>query len=504
MWALALCVAVCEVAWGPVAGLCMANDDLKFVRLPARELPWAEALADAWRTQPSFRPMEVIMAHLSDPVSLECPWVAPVQAAGLVALSLATVALARAALPGLPLLWPASLLLVLLSPATTASVWQMDSCSQTWTAALGAWGVWLALRWMDGCMQGRSRWRTLVALSVVMIAGLTIKENFYGWALGLAASSSVAVALVARRDRAIAQRAAWVCAPVIGIPMAHLACRLAWSALPGLFAGSGDGSRYQAEFGTNLLVNMAVSLAGTAGIGPFHLVLDSDASAVLRVLPIVATGVVVGVTILGLGAAALDADAARGVRWPAVAFASAASILSLAATIPMPAVSELYGLGANIGAALLTAASAAALWRTGDRARRAAPRAALASCLAFVAVIGTYGLVSRAGHFRAVWCAVRELNGAIVSFQASLPPMPAGDLRVAGMVHVPSSCLVGGTHSQYVMPPLQVFDHTLTEEWLARRDPSRRVVFSIGTSPAKPRPNEIVLDCASLPQHGHW
>jgi hypothetical protein len=63
---------------------------------------------------------------------------------------------------------------------------------------------------------------------------------------------------------------------------------------------------------------------------------------------------------------------------------------------------------------------------------------------------------------------------------------------------------VGITHSQYVMPPLQVLDLNLTEEWLARRDPARRIVFSIGTSPREPRPNELVLDCAALPQHGHW
>ena len=38
----------------------------------------------------------------------------------------------------------------------------------------------------------------------------------------------------------------------------------------------------------------------------------------------------------------------------------------------------------------------------------------------------------------------------------------------------------------------------------ARRDPSRPIVFSIGTAPSVPLPREIVLDCSSIPRHGPW
>lgn len=504
LWAAVALVAGFQMCWGGAAGLRLANDDLKFVRLPERELPLAEALDVAWRTQPSFRPLEVVMAHLSDPVSLSCPWVVPVQAAGLVALLLATLALARASLPGHQALWPVALLMVLLSPATTASLWQMDACSQTWSAALGAWSVWLAWRWIDGCACGQSHWRALAALCATMTVGLTVKENFYGWAIGLAAASAWMCVRAFTRDRLAAGRMAWVSIPVILFPLVHLACRWRWSALSGLMGGSGEESRYQAEFGTNLLVNGAVSVAGAIGVGPFHLVLDPDASMALRALPAVATCTVVGLILLGLGLAAIDRRAAAGVRWSALGVTVMASVGSLAATIPMPAVSELYGLGANVGGALLAVAAGAVLWRAGVGAHHARARTAIAAAAIAVAVIGTYGLVSRAIHFRAVWCAVRTLNGAIVAFQPTLPQVRAGESRAAGMVHVPTACLVGATHSQYVMPPLQVLDHNLTEEWLARRDPSRRVVFSIGTSPRTPRPNELVLDCAALPQHGHW
>jgi hypothetical protein len=504
LWAMVLCAATFEVAWGPAAGLCMANDDLKFVRMPARELPLWDAIADAWRTQPSFRPLEIAMAHVSDPVALVCPWVPPVQGAGLCALMLATLALARRALPGVRALWPATLLLVLLSPATTASVWQMDSCSQTWSAALGAWGTWLAWRWIDAPAQGARPWWALGTLCALMAFGLTVKENFYGWALGLTVAS-VGIAVVrARHDWASACRALWVLVPLAVVPMAHLACRWQWSALSGLVSGTGDGTRYKAEFGMNLLVNAAVSLAGAVGLGPFHLVLDGEAPSALRLLPVAATGLVVAAILIALGAVALDAKSVRGVRWTALGFVSCASVLSLSATIPMASVSELYGLGANVGCAMLAAAGIAALWRSGDVSRRAIARACVVVGAVVAGGIGSYGLASRALHFGVVWDTVRTLNDAIVSLQPTLAPRRAGDPSAAGMVHVPTVCLVGGTHSQYVMPPLQSLDLNLTEAWLARRDPSRRIVFSIGTSPQSPRPHEIVLDCASLPQHGHW
>jgi hypothetical protein len=504
LWAMVLCVAAFELAWGPAAGIRMANDDLKFVRMPSRELPMWDAIADAWRTQPSFRPLEIAMAHGSDPVTLACPWVVPVQGAALCALMLVTVGLARKALPGMRALWPLALLLVLLSPATTASVWQMDSCSQTWSAALGASGTWLAWRWIDAPERDGRPWWALAALGVVMAVGLTVKENFYGWALGLTVATVGVAVAHGRHGWASARHTLWALVPVAIVPIAHLMCRWQWSALSGLLAGSGEGTRYKAEFGMNLLVNTAVSLAGALGIGPFHLVLDGEAPAALRLLPILAAALVVAVILVAIGAAALDAKSVRGVRWSALAFMSCASVLSLSATIPMPSVSELYGLGANVGCALVVAAGIAVLWRTGDATGWSTARACVVVGAVGTGCIGSYGVVSRAYHFRVVWDTVRTLNDAIVSFQPTLVPRRVGDPSAAGMVHVPTVCLVGGTHSQYVMPPLQALDLNLTEAWLARRDPSRRIVFSIGTSPKAPRPHETVLDCAALPQHGHW
>ena len=502
-----IAVAVCTAAillWPVVGDIRIANDDIKFVRGPGAELPLADALSDAWRSQPIFRPLEILMAHSSDPVTLACEAVVPVQAAGLVALMAAIAALSRQALPGVPAVRPLAAMLVLLSPATTASVWQMDSCSQTWSAALGAWSTWLAWRWLEGCSVARPSWWLLVALLAVFPIGLTIKETFYGWALGLWTASAVSILSLWRHDRMAARRALWVMVPLTVIPAAHLVLRWQWSALPGVLGGAADGSRYQAEFGTNLLVNSAASIAGAVGMGPFHLLLDQNASVALRLLPVMATGAVIGVILVGMFVAALDSERARAVAWPALIFAASASILSLSATIPMPAVSELYGLGANVGSALLLAAGTAVVWGGSARKARAVARPVVAIALATTVAIGGIGLVSRAVHFAVVWTTVRSLNDAIVGFQAALPAVPAGSQQAAGMVHVPTSCLVGATHSQYVMPPLQVLDLVLTEEWLNRRDPSRRIAFSIGTSLSSPRPDELVLDCNSLPRHGHW
>jgi len=504
LWALVAAAVAFEILWAPAAGIRIANDDLKFVRMPSRDLPMWDAVADAWLTQPSFRPLEIVMAHLSDPVTLACPWVVPVQGVGLCALVLVTLALARQALPGLRALWPVAPLLVLLSPATTASVWQMDSCSQTWSAVLGAWGVWLAWRWIDAPACGVRPWWALATLCVVMAVGLTVKENFYGWALGLTVATVGVMGAQARHGWATARRTLWVLVPVALVPVVHVMCRWQWSALSGLIAGSGDGTRYKAEFGMNLLVNTAVSLAGAVGIGPFHLVLDGEALAPLRILPLMATALVVAVILIALGSAALGAASVRGVRWTALGFVSCASVLSLSATIPMPSVSELYGLGANVGCALLATVGIAALWQAGAASGRPVMRGSVVAGAVVAVGIGSYGLVSRASHFGVVWDTVRTLNDAIVSFQPTLVPRRAGDTSAAGMVHVPTVCLVGGTHSQYVMPPLQTLDLNLTEAWLARRDPSRRIVFSIGTSPKSPRANELVLDCVALPQHGHW
>jgi hypothetical protein len=486
--------------WPLIGDIRIANDDIKFVRGPGSDLPLTDALSHAWRSQPIFRPLEIIVGHLSDPRTLRSPWAMAVQAAGLLALLAGVRALCMQVMPGCRLAQPIVMLLVLLSPATTVSVWQMDACSQTWTAALGVWSAYLAWRWICSTgAGGRPAW-CLFMLAFVLALGLMIKENFYGWSLGLGVASVAAILWKLRQGWRTAAATSPVLLPVVGVTLLHLATRIRWSALLGTLNSDGE-SRYQAEFGANLLVNALASAGAAVGSGPFHAIGDADAGTLLRMLPLVTIAVIAAVTLFGLGCALVERGGA-GVRWSALSFVSAACMFSLSATIPMGSVSELYGCGANVGCAMLAVAGALALWSAGGG--HAFLRTFVAGAFVAVLAIGAYGVISRAIHFRVVWTATGMLNDSIVRFQATLAPVAAGSGALAGTVHAPTECLRGYTHSQYVMPPLQALDVQLMREWLRRQDPSRPIEFSIGTSPRSPRPNELVLDCASLPRHGHW
>lgn len=499
-WSAVAASTAAILLWPLIGDLRIANDDIKFVRGPGRDMPLMEALADAWRSQPIFRPLEIIVGHLSDPLTLESPWSIAVQAAGLLALLAGIRALCIEAMPGHRLAQPFVMLLLLLSPATTVSVWQMDACSQTWTAALGVWSAHLAWRWIgaEGA-SARPLW-CLPALAATMTVGLMIKENFYGWALGLAVACMATVVWRWCRGWRDTAAASLVLLPVIGITLLHLALRIWSSALLGTLGGNGE-SRYQAEFGANLLVNALASLGAAVGTGPFHSIADGESGAILRLMPLLTIALIAALILFGLGIASVERRLA-GVTWGALAFACTACILSLAATVPMGSVSELHGCGANVGCAMLAVAGSLALWGAGGG--HAVLRTVVAGAFGIVIAIGAYGLVSRAHHFRVVWSATRAMNESIVAFQSTLTPAASGSAAPAGVVHAPTECLRGFTHSQYVMPPLQALDVQLMEDWLRRRDPSRPIAFSVGTAPRDPRPNELVLDCTALPRHGHW
>jgi hypothetical protein len=154
LWCIVAALACFVVAWPALHGLTATNDDIKFLRTTDRGLSAWGAIANAWKTSPAFRPMEILVAAGGDDVTLECPWVIPVHAAGLAVLAVAVVGLVRRAIPGSAAAAPLALLWILLSPATTVSAWQMDCGSQTWSAALGAWAMLLAWRAFDAAHFG--------------------------------------------------------------------------------------------------------------------------------------------------------------------------------------------------------------------------------------------------------------------------------------------------------------------------------------------------------------
>jgi hypothetical protein len=66
----------------------------------------------------------------------------------------------------------------------------------------------LAWRAFDAARGGRVAWSTLGWLALVFLLGVNVKETFYGWSAAIGTATIVAAALLARRDRAAALRAA--------------------------------------------------------------------------------------------------------------------------------------------------------------------------------------------------------------------------------------------------------------------------------------------------------
>jgi len=83
LWAVFGLLLAFIAAWPVWRGIVVMNDNMKFLRSSACELPLGEELRLAWSASPTFRPMEIVVGRLCDPVTLACPWVMPVQMAGL-------------------------------------------------------------------------------------------------------------------------------------------------------------------------------------------------------------------------------------------------------------------------------------------------------------------------------------------------------------------------------------------------------------------------------------
>ena len=177
---------------------------------------------------------------------------------------------------------------------------------------------------------------------------------------------------------------------------------------------------------------------------------------------------------------------------------------SLVVVLPMGSVSELYCLGANVGAAVFAAASLCALWSPLAADERVLCRAVAVPCAIAVVGVGMLGLASRAYHHRVTWQYARACNEAILGHLRTVPPVdPAGD-RAACVVYLPGPCIIGRTYGQYVIPPAQAIGLDETAPWLRRRDPSRPVAFTVSAPGSDVRSVDLVLDCASMPQRVRW
>ena len=501
-WALTLLLALFVGLWPTLAGERVTNDDLKFVRGIASEGTPLAAIADAWRHGHSFRPLEIMVGSTCDPVTLRPGITAAVQAAGLATLLLAVGALARIVAPAFPAAAPLAAVLLLLSPGTTNGLWQMDAASQTWSAALGTVALVLAWRGARAALTGRSVGRHALLLAAVFLAGCSVKETFYGWSLAIGVALTAAVLVVRRAGRQGAGRVALLLLPCVALPVLHAALRVTTGAL-GTTPAGGEGGRYQAEFGVNLLINAAFSVAGSLANGPFHLVTDSSASPILRLLPLVSCLFLIGALIVACGFAWVHRREGDGSMARALA-ASGTCLLSTAATLPAGSVSELYCFGANVGVSILVAVALVSLWNPVSRDERLLGRSVARVTLAVVLLVGSFGLAGRAYHHWITWQYARLTNDAILAHAASVEPVDSDSGRAAGVIYLSSPCILGRTYGQYVIPPAQAIGLDSTQPWLLKRDPTRPIVFSVNAPPGVLRPGDMVLDCSTMPKRASW
>ena len=504
-WWAALALLLAAISTWPVAGGMVAtNDDLKFVRSEAMERGLWPAIAGAWRSAPTFRPLDLAMGAMCDPESLAAGiGVVVVQGLGLLLLTAGTVAVARRAAPAFPAAAPIAAIVVLLSPATTAAAWQVDAVSQTWSGALGAWA--LALAW-DGCArarEGRGTAPQVVLLCGLFLAGCTVKESFYGWSASIGGAVIACTAWRAARRAPGAAATAWLALPTVALPALHLALRLATGAI-GSAAEADPGARYKAELGLNLLVNAGMAVGGSIATGPFHAVPDDGAPLALRAAPVVSALAVLGAVLVALGFAALHRPSGGFARLSASFLAAAVSVASLVVVLPMGSVSELYCLGANVGTAVLFAASLCALWDPLAADERTLCRSVAVPCALAMLAIGALGLAGRAYHHRVTWSYARACNGAILAKARAAAPVDPASGRAACVVYLPGPCILGRTYGQYVAPPAQTIGIEETGPWLRRRDPTRPVGFTVSVPAGEPRPQDLVLDCASMPVRARW
>ncbi|MEY2981871.1 MAG: hypothetical protein RL562_2098, partial [Planctomycetota bacterium] len=393
------------MAWPLVAGFRVANDDIAFVRAAYQEGTLAEAVSYAWFESPSFRPLEVLVGHFADPVGLTAWPALPIQAAGLLCFLLGLARLCAICLPGLPRAYLPALLFAACTAPTTCSVWQMDTCSQTWIAALGAWSTIACWHAVERAREGRVAWRETAFLALAFLVGVNVKESFYGWSLGLGVMLAVAAALLARGGLRRGAVLLAPLAPVILVGVVHIAIRFATTSLGERFADAapGEEGRYQAVFGMNIVLNALVSLGAGFGPGPTHLIADEDASLALRLASVASAAACAFMALVVAGFSVLSSRLPRGVAFGAFGFVAAAAAMSISATLPMRTASELYVLGPNIVPAMLFGACLCLLWNPGSRDERAMARGLALLCTTIVATAGLYGLWSRAEHFRIVW-----------------------------------------------------------------------------------------------------
>ncbi|MBN1489521.1 MAG: hypothetical protein JXA69_06340 [Phycisphaerae bacterium] len=495
VWVAAFMLVVAMLVWPLAAGMVSVNDDALYLR----DGTLAEKIAYQWQQQ-LFRPLDILGGHLTHPVTMDARRVIPLQTAAFITALAGLGLVLRRLTPDWLLAYPIAVLWLCLHASTSVSLWQPDTISQSWSAALGVWLGICLWHGLDHARAGRAPWRHTVGLAMLCFAGLFTKEVFYGWCAG-----GVLVVLIVigaawrRKHRGVTPRCLPLLLPLMLAPMLVFALR--WGA-----GGPEAKEGYTIGLGANLVRNAALIGTGYFASVPIHLVRLSNGPWLLRGLAII--GIPLSALVSGLpwilnhrhGRPWANAPAGR-----TIAMIAALSLCGTAATLPMARnVSELYLFGPNIGAAVLVSIGLVGLVRLCRSHRRntasqrwlAAGTIAAALC---IVGIGGLGLVSRANHFRITWATATQLNETIRNHVAALPD----NVRATRVVLGPRY-RQGHVHSQYVIPPCATLLIDKNGRWQKEVAPGRRIIVVNEANAVRQEPYDLTLDGSDLPSRPGW
>ncbi len=502
-WAIAALLFAFLVIYPIFGGIVATNDDLKFIRGEDATKPLYENFRLAWLYATSFRPLELIVASFCDPVTLECWIVVPIQLLGVMTVVAGIVAMCKRVLPHSPIAAPLIVIWVLLSPSTMSSLWQMDTCSQTWSSALGLWCAILTWDAFVAVQRGEKIWKEMLVLFALAVLGMNIKETFYGWIGGIAIGWTIASVVCWRKDFRPSLRSALPLIPILIIPLIAVALRYKFGGLGAQTNLDSDiTGRYQFSLGENLLINASVSMFGIFINGPLHLFTDEAASLLLRALcPL--SGLAAGILLLSaIALRILHRDSKQEISLGPIFLAAGVCICSLVATLALGTVSDMYGFGANIGSGILLITSILILWEPIDGSDQKMFRALVYCSAATLCLTGVYGIASRTYQFSMTWQYTRILNEMVLTHIASLPPV-APDAQPV-IFFFTDSCCTGHTFSQIMIPLNQSLGNDSVEAWLNRQYPKQKIIFLIGKPVVIRNGIDLLVDCDKLPKREDW
>lgn len=424
------------IGWPLLRPLVAATDDIALLLFPQEFSSVYDALRANW-AQPLFRPLAVLSSFLTDPATRECRPVFVLHCGffGLAALAVDRIVASHMSRDGV--IRALALLLWLLHPSTSVALWQMDTLSQTASAAAGLWLVVLAL--------GSWRPKRFVAAWIALTClGLLTKETFLGWVF--AAICWCRWDVLRSRD----WRAGMGPLSSALLALAYLACRApVWSTT----AWAHDGG-YTPHLGFTTIRNILLCVAGLFSVGPTHALFASPRWSMPWMVTVVGTAS----ACLVYASYALNQHRSAG-TWILL------SLLALIPVLPMAHVSELYLFGPN---AMFAVGLAGAFF---DAERR---HPASARSLLFVFTLaGLLGLVSRAYHFDLTWSYSRELALQVERIEAG---------SVVRGIRRPCLAVSGASYGAFVVTPISAVNtgvtsslegsrgHVLPDKWEDRLD----------------------------------